>query len=1040
MLREINRYQVREHIGKGSMADVYEAYDPKTDRLLAIKILREDRSDNYEYLERFFREAKAVGSLSHSNIVSIYDIDEMEKRPFIVMERLKGVPLSDLIKAGRKFTFTEIVTIGTQLALALDYAHSKGIVHRDIKPSNIIIISNSFKVKITDFGIAHFEDPEITMKTRMGDVLGTPQYMSPEQIQGTPVDGRADLFSVGVILYQLLTGERPFTGDTIPTLMYKITTLDPKPMNLGPEIPKAIRYVVTKLLSKDPADRYQTGVELAEALKQALLKKNKEPSAEPIKQTGISSSPFPKRRWFLQTAMVASLVAVAFGIFTLFGTVTHSPPDTGRIYGMVQSGQLAHSTVNVYAFESAIENNFDLALAEKLDKIKTNENGVFVLPLNIESKPILLTATTPEKSKQLMAVFNYTEGKEMGVNITMFSHMATALAMYLSENNEGPAAVARANSALSDFMQIENILVSKASEVNATSANNPKDNDRFSIIQLATVNLLARMNNTSSESKNIIKFSDMAFQDIRFDGALNGVAQSGTLHFGARAFSPKKFREELAGSIMDFGRAFNNEFALNDYYKIALLVNNSNVEIFPTQPSKFKDSPARKLLARQQGRIEAIRRKFNNELARTSGNKNTTPVKTAPRKMAAAPEPKPRVQPAAPSRQKPSNAKTIVISGMANIGGFLKNATIRVASLSDTKPNSKILGTTKTDSDGEYSLDIDVSGQETIFIAAYGGRYKEIMTGQSVRVPSDQLVLSSILNLKKQNEALVNLTYFTHVAAGLAQYLMKKGYSPKKAQSTAYKRMQSTIGFQFMKTTPSSKFTDDEHNGLITPELAYGMFNAAISNLTLDMGHAIEAQPHKKYTSAKFSSMSFQDISHDGVLNGKSASGQIKFAQARVDTHFYRRSIAQSILAVAQSNLNHTSLKFNQFFSIAANYNDSTDNMFGNITPSRLDSEGALITKLKPAKESMLSGDVNINALVNDPIGVDKVSFWLGKTYLGKANNPLRPSLTFNSKRFPSGIHKLKIKVVNKNGKQSTLAHYIYVNNRVKRKSRVSKN
>jgi len=1022
------------------MADVYEAYDPKTDRLLAIKILREDRSDNYEYLERFFREAKAVGSLSHSNIVSIYDIDEMDKRPFIVMERLKGVPLSDLIKAGRKFNFTEIVTIGTQLALALDYAHNKGIVHRDIKPSNIIIISNSFKVKITDFGIAHFEDPEITMKTRMGDVLGTPQYMSPEQIQGTPVDGRADLFSVGVILYQLITGERPFTGDTIPTLMYKITTLDPKPMNLGPEVPKSMRYVVTKLLSKDPADRYQSGVELAEALKQAMLKKNKEPTAK--KNKNNTSNAAPKRRWMLSAAMAASLLAVTFGAFSLFNTVTYSPPATGRIYGMVQSGQLAHSTISVYSFSSAAKNNFDFSRIEKLDKLKANENGVFVLPLNISSETLLLTASTPEKSRQLMAVFNYTEGKEMGVNITLFSHMSTALAMYLSNKYEASAAVARANATVSDFMQIDNILVSKASDVNANSANNPKDNDKFSIIQLATVNLLSKMNNTSTDSKNLIQFSDMVFNDVKHDGLLNGTSANGAVHFGARAFSPRKFREELAESIMEFGRSFENEFAANEYYKIALLVNNSNVELFGTPPSEFKDSPAGRLVAQQQQRIKAIRDKFNQDTkpsATVEPELEPKPVKPAEVVQATPVISRETTQPKSVNKKPKPAVKTITVSGTANIGGFLRNATIRVARLTDTKPHSKFVGKTRTDSNGDYSLNIPDSPDSTIFIAAYGGEYREIMTDQLVRIPSEQMVLSSIINLKNQNEALVNLTYFTHVAAGLTQYLMKRGLTPGKAQNRAYRRMQNVIGFQFMETTPSGRFTDSEHNGLITPELAYGMFNAAISNVTLDLSHALEVKPHTKYTSAGFSQISYQDISHDGVLDGRSASGQIEFAKSNVDTHFYRRAVAQSILAVAQSNVNHTSLKFNQFFTIASNYNDSTDDMFGTQTPTRLDSDGALITKLKPAKESLLTGKVAIKATVNDAVGIDKVSFWLDKTYLGTAKNPLSPSLTFNSKRFPSGIHKLKIDVVNKNGKKTSLAHYVYVNNRIKRNKK-SKN
>jgi serine/threonine-protein kinase len=270
MIKEIQRYLIRQQIGQGAMADVYEAYDPRIDRNLAIKILREDRSVDSEYIVRFLREAKAVGALSHPNIVTIYDVDEYENRPFIVMELLDGTPLNKLIKSGKNFSLKDILHIGTQLGEALDYAHNRGIVHRDIKPSNIIC-THSSNIKITDFGIAHFDDSDVTQQTRAGDVLGTPQYMSPEQVTGTQVDGRSDLFSVGVVLYQLLTGQKAFSGDTVATLMYQITHMEPKPLQqINPVIPSQVRRIVEKLLKKNPKERFQSGRELVDAINFAL--------------------------------------------------------------------------------------------------------------------------------------------------------------------------------------------------------------------------------------------------------------------------------------------------------------------------------------------------------------------------------------------------------------------------------------------------------------------------------------------------------------------------------------------------------------------------------------------------------------------------------------------------------------------------------------------------------------------------------------------------------------------------------------------------
>ncbi|HJT51660.1 MAG TPA: protein kinase, partial [Nitrosospira sp.] len=270
-MEKIGRFKILEELGRGGMAVVYKAFDPNINRPLAIKVLLEERCGDKAYRSRFLAEAKAAGLLSHPNIVTIYDIGEVNDRPYIAMELLEGESLDDYMKSSSGRSMRDDLAISIQLASALDYAHSKGIVHRDIKPSNIIRLKGGNNIKITDFGIAHVEDPERTRQTQMGEVLGTPQYMSPEQALGREVDARSDLYSVGVLLYQLLTGKKPYKGNTITTLLLQITTTEPTPIDeLAPGIPRSVRLIVERLLRKDPEKRFQSGGELAEALGAAI--------------------------------------------------------------------------------------------------------------------------------------------------------------------------------------------------------------------------------------------------------------------------------------------------------------------------------------------------------------------------------------------------------------------------------------------------------------------------------------------------------------------------------------------------------------------------------------------------------------------------------------------------------------------------------------------------------------------------------------------------------------------------------------------------
>jgi len=267
--RNYGRYQLRKELGKGSMGVVYEAFDPAIGRSIALKVLKPELMENEAYMSRFLKEAKAAGALSHPGIVIIYDQGQDHGTVYIVMEYARGETLVDKLKSG-PLPPQEVSRLGAQLTDALSYAHSKGIVHRDIKPANIILQEGK-TVKITDFGIAHIEDPLATLQTQHGEVLGTPAYMSPEQVKGQRVDNRSDLFSLGIVLYELSTGTRPFSGKTMGEIFRSITEENPQePMQVNPEIPKPLSRTILKCLEKSPQQRYQKAEDLQKDLEVSL--------------------------------------------------------------------------------------------------------------------------------------------------------------------------------------------------------------------------------------------------------------------------------------------------------------------------------------------------------------------------------------------------------------------------------------------------------------------------------------------------------------------------------------------------------------------------------------------------------------------------------------------------------------------------------------------------------------------------------------------------------------------------------------------------
>jgi len=262
------RYRVLRKIGGGGMADVYLCEDLTLGRRVAIKVLLERFLDDPTFVERFRREAKAAAGLNQTNLVSIYDWGEVDGTYYIVMEYVEGETLKDLIRRRGRLSGNEAVGFSLQLLAAVEFAHRSGIVHRDIKPQNVMLDQDG-TVKVMDFGIARAGDSGMT---EVGSILGTAQYLAPEQAKGQQVDERSDLYSVGVVLYEMLTGTVPFKGDSAVTVALKhVNEVPPEPSQLVPGMPYALNQIVLKAMAKDPADRYQNAAEFARDLRSAKV-------------------------------------------------------------------------------------------------------------------------------------------------------------------------------------------------------------------------------------------------------------------------------------------------------------------------------------------------------------------------------------------------------------------------------------------------------------------------------------------------------------------------------------------------------------------------------------------------------------------------------------------------------------------------------------------------------------------------------------------------------------------------------------------------
>ena len=277
--KRIGRYEIIEELGQGAMSIVYKARDPNIGRVVTLKVMQlEWETHSKKSKKRFRNEAMSAGKLTHPGIVAVYDADEYREQPFIVMEYLEGPNLAKALKAQAPLPLERAVDIALQIGDALDYAHQRGVIHRDVNPSNIILLKNG-QVKVTDFGLAKLVSASSSSASQSGAFHGTLDYTSPEQILGQDIDGRSDVFSLGVILYEMLTGERPFQRKNITSVILCLLSEEPLPLTaLGLHLPPELKDILSKAMDKDPDQRYQTCAELEQDLRKIVPSRGQERS------------------------------------------------------------------------------------------------------------------------------------------------------------------------------------------------------------------------------------------------------------------------------------------------------------------------------------------------------------------------------------------------------------------------------------------------------------------------------------------------------------------------------------------------------------------------------------------------------------------------------------------------------------------------------------------------------------------------------------------------------------------------------------------
>lgn len=355
-----NRYRIIELLGEGGMAFVFKAKDEQLERFVAIKTLKPSYLENENFVTRFKREAQTAANLNHPNIVQIFDWGVEENEPYFVMEFIEGTTLSTVISKNKKINITDVLHIGAQVSSALQAAHESNLVHRDIKPGNIMITPNG-KIKVTDFGIVSIQNEDSDM-TKSGTILGTANYISPEQAQGTSVSSKSDLYSLGIVMYEMLSGRTPFIGETPISIATQHLTEKPKPLvELVENIPSGIDKIILKLLNKKPESRFKS----AEDLRAALIQQKSYLQMNETKENLINLTN-PKIRLRLTLPVLIMSLLLIVGSLNVLRNIFNNLPVDGGAPSLVEipdlTGSLQSQALNDLqnaGFQVAIENEAD---------------------------------------------------------------------------------------------------------------------------------------------------------------------------------------------------------------------------------------------------------------------------------------------------------------------------------------------------------------------------------------------------------------------------------------------------------------------------------------------------------------------------------------------------------------------------------------------------------------------------------------------------------------------------------------------------------
>ena len=346
-METLGRYNIIGRLGEGAMADVYRAIDQSIGRKVAVKVLKPEFARNAALNIRFLREARAAGALSHPNIATIYEVGEEESVAYIAMELVEGQPLDSFLLANGRMPYERVLMLGQQLAGALAYAHQLGVVHRDVKPSNILLSSDGRTAKLVDFGVARIDEPDPggdnLARTQFGQMLGTPRYMSPEQALSLPVDHRSDLFSLGIVLYEMVTGKVAFPGIGLATLAIQIAQECVEPIERSAnDCPPGLRFIIDKLLSKKPEQRFADG----DAVRAALMREMRASEEKITTRRGLP----------LRFKLPILLATVTFCVFAVCGSMIVAREERASEQMAVTSGKTISAFVTSNAGVVAVDN------------------------------------------------------------------------------------------------------------------------------------------------------------------------------------------------------------------------------------------------------------------------------------------------------------------------------------------------------------------------------------------------------------------------------------------------------------------------------------------------------------------------------------------------------------------------------------------------------------------------------------------------------------------------------------------------------------